>query len=55
MTKSCSIKVLYNDEVFIFSKKSEAVKFTGVNSNQIDKLIEKEEKSKKVTFFIKLY
>jgi len=55
LTKSCKIKVLYNDEVFIFSKKSEAVKFTGVNSNQIDKLIEKEEKSKKGYFFIKLY
>mgnify|MGYP000897898734 CR=1 FL=1 len=55
MTKSCEIKVLYNDKVFIFSKKSEAVKFTGVNSNQIDKLIEKEKKSKKGYFFIKLY
>ena len=55
LTKSCKIKVLYNDKVFIFSKKSEAVKFTGVNSNQIDKLIEKEQKSKKGYFFIKLY
>ncbi len=55
LTKSCKIKVLYNDEVYIFSKKSEAVKFTGVNSNQIDKLIENEKKSKKGYFFIKLY
>lgn len=53
-TKSCGIKVLYDDEIYIFSKKSEAVKFTGVNSNQIDKLIESNKKSKKGYFFIKL-
>ncbi len=55
LTKSCKIKVLYNDDVFIFSKKSDAVKFTGVNSKQIDKLIENQKKSKKGYFFIKLF
>ena len=54
LTNSCKIKVLYDDEIFIFSKKSEAVRFTGVNSNQIDKLIKNNKKSRKSYFFIKL-
>lgn len=54
LTRYIEIKVLYDDEVFIFSSKSDAVKFKGVNSKQIDILIESNRKSRKGFFFIKL-
>lgn len=41
-------------EVLYFDKVSDAVKFTGVNSNQINKLIKLNKKSKKGFLFEKI-
>lgn len=54
LTRSIKIEVIIGDEHHIFDKKKDAVKFTGVNANQIDKLIKENKKSKKGYFF-KLY
>jgi predicted GIY-YIG superfamily endonuclease len=54
LTRSIKIEVIIGDEHHIFEKKKDAVKFTGVNANQIDKLIKENKKSKKGYLF-KLY
>lgn len=54
LTRSIKIEVIIGDEHHIFDKKKDAGKFTGVNSNQIDKLIGENKKSRKGYLF-KLY
>ena len=55
MTMSEAIKVITPEgEVLTFSMKKDAVKFTGVNANQIDKLIKLNKKSKKGFLFEKI-
>jgi hypothetical protein len=54
LTRSVKIEVIIGDEHYIFDKKKDAVKFTGVNANQIDKLIKENKKSRKGYLF-KLY
>jgi predicted GIY-YIG superfamily endonuclease len=54
-TVSEPIKVITSEgEILIFNLKKEAVKFTGVNANQIDKLISLNKKSKKGFLFEKI-
>jgi len=54
LTTSIKIEVIIGDVHHIFDKKKDAVKFTGVNANQIDKLIKENKKSRKGYLF-KLY
>lgn len=54
LTRSIKIEVIIDDVHYIFDKKKDAVEFTGVNANQIDKLISENKKSKKGYIF-KLY
>lgn len=54
LTRSIKIEVIIGDEHHFFDKKKDAVKFTGVNANQIDKLIKENKKSRKGYLF-KLY